>query len=275
MTGQSRKSADVEPVLRTLSRSPQPAAPAEFRDRLRAQFVGDVIPVPLKSPGRRGAPAHWERPAVAALGIAAALAVAVMLRPGPALRLVSASGTGVVAIDGHSTALDRTAEIARRLRPGAELRMPPEGQLDLEIPGIAAFQITGGSRVILPGRPGRWSARALRVSLEEGEVRVATGPRFRGTRLQVLTPETRAIVTGTTFAVIRNRDASCVCVLDGRVAMVGEASTDTVRSGFRRSVFRDHRPPLLEPILPMETMKLTMLRDQANRGAVPVTTAPR
>jgi hypothetical protein len=47
--------------------------------------------------------------------------------------------------------------------------------------------------------------------------------------------------------------------------MVGVASADTVWAGLRRSVYRDGRAPKVEPILPMETMKLTMLRAKAEQ----------
>ena len=71
------------------------------------------------------------------------------------------------------------------------------------------------------------------------------------------------MVKGTTLAVFRLPDASCVCVFEGEVAMLGGGHDDTVDAGTRRTVYRDGRPPLLEPIRPMETMKLSMLRDQA------------
>jgi hypothetical protein len=47
--------------------------------------------------------------------------------------------------------------------------------------------------------------------------------------------------------------------------MINNASAATVYAGFRRSVFRDGRAPRVEPIRPMETMKLTMLRAQAKQ----------
>jgi hypothetical protein len=170
-----------------------------------------------------------------------------------------------VAIDGQPTLLGTPEAIARRVHPGAVVVLPADAQLDIQLPGIVAIQIVGGSRVILPGSPGRWFGRSMVGSLEAGEVRITTGPAFGGCRLEVVTPEVRAIVTGTTLAVLRQPDASCVCVLEGQVAMVGVASADTVWAGLRRSVYRDGRAPKVEPILPMETMKLTMLRAKAEQ----------
>ena len=203
---------------------------------------------------------------MAASSAAVILALAWMHNAGPAWELTGSSGSGMVQIDGRPTPLDAPAEIARRLHSGADVLLPADAQLDLELPGIAVIQLVGGSHATLPGRPGRWFARSMVASLDTGEIRISTGPAFRGTRLEVVTPEARAIVTGTTLAVLRQADASCVCVLEGKVSMISNASAATVYAGFRRSVFRDGSAPRVEPIRPMETMKLTMLRTQAEQA---------
>jgi ferric-dicitrate binding protein FerR (iron transport regulator) len=171
-----------------------------------------------------------------------------------------------VQIDGRPTSLNAPAEIARRLHSGARVLLPADAQLDLRLPEMAVIQLVGGSHATLPSRPGRWFARSMVASLDAGEIRISAGPAFRGARLEVVTPEARAIVTGTTLAVLRQADASCVCVLEGRVSMIQDGSTATVYAGFRRSVFRDGSGPRVEPIRPMETMKLTMLRAQAEQA---------
>ena len=51
--------------------------------------------------------------------------------------------------------------------------------------------------------------------------------------------------------------------------MQSGALSEVVLEGTRRSVFRDGSAPLVEPIRPMETMKLSMLRDQATRELAP------
>jgi ferric-dicitrate binding protein FerR (iron transport regulator) len=255
-----RTTIDLESLQRSIRSLPRRTAHPEFRARLRAQFVQDAIPV-----RRRGAATTW-RITAAAASIAVILALGWFLNRGPSWTLAAASGSGAVEIDGHSVQLDAPAEIARRLRPGGRVRLPADAQLDLELPGKAMIQLVGGSSVTLPGTTGRWIGRSMTATLDAGELRGTTGPAFRGVRLTVRTPETRAIVTGTTFAVLRLPDASCVCVLEGSVAMITAGATDTVRAGLRRSVFRSARPPLVEPILPMETMKLTMLRDQARQA---------
>jgi ferric-dicitrate binding protein FerR (iron transport regulator) len=103
----------------------------------------------------------------------------------------------------------------------------------------------------------------------KGEVRFVTGPGFAGHRLDIHAPAARALVTGTTFAVITNADTTCVCVLDGTVTMEGvDGVREAVKAGTRRTVFRATGRAYAEEILPMERMKLQMLQDRV-RGKTP------
>lgn len=245
----------IESRLREARRIPPPPAPLEFRASLRARFVQGTIEAPggLRRRSLAG-------PLALAAGVAAVAAIALaLLDAGPPWRAGGAMGSGAVRLDGRPVAVESLR--GRALRSGSTLEVPEGLQLDLELPGVALMQVAGGTRVTVPGSPGR-IRREARCALESGEVRFATAPSFSG-RLAVHTPEIRARVAGTTFAVIRTAEGSCVCVLEGRVAQVAGAASDTVRAGFRRTIFRDGRPPLLEPILPMETMKLGMLREAA------------
>lgn len=241
---------------------PRPHPPWGFRDRLRRQFVRDEFPERARRPRPRR-PA-WGDVALAGGLAAALLALGLFANRGPSWKLVATSGSGTARVDGRDVPLGERALLERRLRRGARVRLPAGAQLDLELPGIALLQMAGGE-ARLPGGPGRWFARSMSASLVSGELRIATGPGFAGARLTVATPEARAIVTGTTLSVLRDREASCVCVFEGRVLMTGAGGPDTVRAGFRRSVYRGGTPPLLEPILPMESMKLGMLRDAARQ----------
>ena len=265
MTTRPGAGVELETLQVALRRIPRRGAPLEFHARLRGQFVRDEIPE--RAPRERAVGRRLALGAVAAVGgiAAALLLVAGPLNLGPAWKLTAATGTGTATIDGHLVPLGAPAALAHRLHPGAEVVLPPEAQLDLELPGIAVMQITGGTRATVPGHRGRWFGRSVTASLTSGELRLSTGPAFAGTRLTVVTPRARAVVTGTTLAVLCNRDTSCVCVFEGRVAMIGGVGSDTVRAGFRRTVFPDGRQPLLEPIRPMEAMKLGMLREAAHR----------
>lgn len=264
MTTRLGASADMDAVRIALSRIPRQGAPPEFRARLRLQFVLDTIPERSRHERRPSRLAVLRAVATAGAMAAAFLLVVWLVYPGPAWKLSAVTGTGMAQVDGRSVPLEATS-LAPRLRPGTEIILPPDAQLDLELPGIAVMQIVGGSRAVVPDRSSRWFTRSVTASLASGELRISTGPGFAGTRLTVITPEIRAVVTGTTLAVLRNPDASCVCVLEGKVAMIGVGVSDTVRAGFRRSVFRNGSPPLLEPIRPMETMKLGMLRELVER----------
>jgi hypothetical protein len=136
-------------------------------------------------------------------------------------------------------------------------------QVDLLCPGRLALQATAGSEFTVPRSPGRWIARASECAVDQGEVRFATGPRFHRARLRIALPSARVEVVGTTLAVICDRDSSCACVLDGQVTMTDMAGTvATVHAGERRTVSRD-KPAHVEPIRPMERMKLQMLDDRA------------
>ncbi len=240
-------------------RLPRPTAAPAFRSRLRDEFVRGVVAPPS---GRRAR--TWRRlarwlPAAAA----AVLAVLVASNAGEAPRVVRTTGDGDVRVDGRPEPALRGGAPARPLRPGARLHVPAGTELDLEWPGIARLQVPGGTELTIPRGPGRWFGRSCEIALEAGELRLTTLRRFEPARIAVRTPEARAIVTGTTLAVMRLADATCVCVLEGRVGMAAGGSTAIVHPGTRRSVFRDGRAPLVEPILPMEEMKLGMLRDHS------------
>lgn len=266
MTRRRLDPANLETLQRTLGELPRPAARPAFRERLRDQFTRDAIRGSDRAaPGRerRRAPLAW---ATAIAAAAALVVIGLRLNAGAAWSLAGTSGIGVVHVDGRAIALQSAGEIARALKPGSRVQLPEGAQLDLALPGSVLLQIVGGSDVTLPGRPGRWFVRSMSASLESGELRVSTGPGFPGMRLDVVTPEARAVVTGTTLAILRQPDASCVCVFEGRVAMQSGARSEPVLAGTRRSVFRDGRSPVVEPIRPMETMKLSMLRDQATQA---------
>ena len=247
--------------LRRLSR---PLPDDAFRARLKREFVagtmtspaGDLVPL-----GRtRRSMGGW----FGALAAAAAIIAVSVMNRGPQWEVRAVAGAGVVNIDGRSVALDDAPQLTRLLRAGARMAVPESAQIDLALQGYILMQVTGGTEATLPGGFGRWFGRSAEGTLESGELRVTTGPRFHGVHLLMRTPETFAEVAGTTFALIRNADSSCVCVLEGAISMSGRTSpADTVRAGFRRSVYGDGRVPRVEAIRPMEVMKLTMLRDQS------------
>jgi hypothetical protein len=201
------------------------------------------------------------------LGWAAAAAslvlVAVGLNRGPSWQLSASSGAGIAIIDRVPISMNHTQDLSVALRPGAVVQVPDDGELELMAPGNLVIQITGGTEAVLPGTPGRWFGREIAAELHRGELRITTGARFHGARLAIATPEAAVEVTGTTLAVIREPQGTCVCVLDGHV-MVGPKRQPMagVDAGRRRFVFTDGRPPEAADMRPVERVKLGLFRDQ-------------
>jgi ferric-dicitrate binding protein FerR (iron transport regulator) len=127
-----------------------------------------------------------------------------------------------------------------------------------------AMQLTGGTDLIIPPTPPRWFGRRSDLHVTQGEIRVTTGPAFRGARLAVTTPDALLHVTGTTFAVILEPSGTCVCVFEGSVD-VGRrsgASMEAVPEGHLRYVFRDGSMPKNSPMRDMERVKLAAFREE-------------
>jgi ferric-dicitrate binding protein FerR (iron transport regulator) len=255
-------------ALRSLER---PEADPTFRERLRREFIaGTLAPGPRRAeaagsvvalPRRRWR--GWQ--IAAACGAAAAAVIAlVTLNRAPGWELMSATGEGIVIVDRIPVPLGHAEDLSRRLRPGATLRLAAGSEVVVALPGQLAIQITPATTVTLPGAPGRWFGRHARGALEAGEVRITTGPGFRGARLALETPEAFVELTGTTLAVIREPEGTCVCVYEGKVAVgAKDESPEEVPSGTRRFVFQDGRPPERAEIRPAE---IGMLRRFRARG---------
>jgi hypothetical protein len=155
-------------------------------------------------------------------------------------------------------------DLERLMKPGVRLRVPEGVQMVLMARGAMVMQATPGTDVTLPKPPGRWFGRSSQGEVRAGEVRLTTGPRFRGARLALTTPEAQVHVTGTTLAVICDPEGTCVCVLEGHV-MVGrrEGPMAGVDGGRRRFVYNDDREPEAAEMRPVEAEQLALLRQQS------------
>ena len=232
-----------------------------FRASLRARFVDGSITAPVSAPvGAVPAPIAPRRPRVirpwaAALAAAALLAVAVFAwmpwpareaAPVPAWTVIAmtadstAGSTPIVEIDGRALAL--AALSASTVAPGARIALPPGVAIELHFTGELALETAPGTTFTVP------TAGPRRVAtVDHGEVRYVTGPRFAGTRLTVESPEARVEVTGTAFVVIAAPQMTCVCVGEGavRVAARGAvadstaASSQSIAAGSRREIYAD------------------------------------
>jgi len=244
-----------------------PRPDAAWRARLGREFASGTIErvgargAALRLPARRRFAFAWAAIPVAA---AAALMVVGTLNRGPGWELVSSRGAGEVLIDGVPVSMERAADLERRLKPGARLRLPADGELEIALAGQVAMQITGGTEVTLPAAGGRWIGRSVHAAIAGGELRITTGARFGGARLAITTPEVTVEVTGTTLAVIREPGGTCVCVLEGHVMVESRTggSRAPVEEGHLRFTFNDARPPANADIRPLEDVMLREFREQ-------------
>lgn len=237
---------------------PTPPADPTFRERLRSEFASGAIASRqlVARPRVRRARVAW---------FAAAAAAGLLLTWG-----VLADGTSWrVESDGAGVALDvngRSAEaVPATLRAGDEVQLRT-GSLDLVMPGVARLQVAEGTKLRVPALPRFAALRHGRARVLAGEARLATEAGYRGRRLDFDLPTASAQVTGTVMAVLIEGGQSCVCVLEGVVKM-RDARGHVVRvdAGTRRSVGPEGSEAVVEPIRPMEAMKLEMLRDRLGR----------
>lgn len=237
-----------------------PEASGEFRDRLKTEFTSGKVPAEIRRfPGFR-------RPLLFAMGIAAVAAVILLAiflgNEGPGWRLEEPLPAHLI-VNGTKMPVDDARAMDRMLQPGTAVACEDSTGATIASPDHLYVQLAPRSEVMLPETPSRWFDRTIEAEVMRGEVRFTTGEGFRGARLMVETPEVLVEVLGTTIAVIRKDFGTCVCVLEGsvRVGPKGDGRMEQVNEGRRRTIFNDGRPPFEEEILPMERMKLQMMRD--------------
>ena len=270
-------------ALRAIEALPEPApARADFRERLRREFAAGTLaprpreahaPSPAGPPrgvagrirpvgARRGPAAPW-RWALAAAATIVAIVAGQAINAGPPWRVVSAAGEGIATVDGRPIPMNHTQELAAMLTPGARVRVPPGGLIEIASARTLAIQMTSETDAVVPPIPGRWFGRRLTGQIQAGEWRITTGTNFRHARLAITTPAAHVEVTGTTLAVICEPQGTCVCVYEGRVR-VGRNRTDmaSVEHGRRRYIFLDGtREPETDVMRPIEQTALAEFRD--------------
>jgi hypothetical protein len=226
-----------DPIAGRFSDLPLAEADPRFRAALRRAFVeGDfgAHKQALRSPivGWR-----WVGVAVAAGVLFVAVA---LLNRGPAWQVADATGAHTVLIDGRPYASDDRRGITHALRAEADIDVPADGRLDLEWPDVALFEVTGGTRITLPDRPGRWLGRAASCSVKVGEIRLLTGRDYPGTKLTIHTPNGMIVVTGTMLSVECGEWGTCVCVLEGTAEVgVNPDRLDPIGPGYRKVMYND------------------------------------
>lgn len=234
---------------------PRPVADADYRARLKAQFVvGEVPEGELSGVQTPAAPHGSETPSRgwlpwAILTTAAALiAVLITMNPLPGPQLLAVAGGATVTVDGHEVADDG---LDTALQPGSHVVVGGDGPLDILYPGSFALRLGPGTDVILPERPGRWFKRDVIAPMDRGELSVRTGPDLAGGSLTVQTPEGRALIHGTLVSVFRNDDLTCVCLFEGTAdILTAETDLGGLPVGKRWVLFSDGSEPQLLDIVP-------------------------
>lgn len=245
-----KKQRLAQEAVRSLA---HPQAGADFRSRLKDQFVAGEIPeTRLSSSGESTSASSrpWVRWASLAAAAVLAFVVFSMNRlPGP--ELVATNGVGTVTVDGRELAADDSAGLEDALRAGARLQVGEGGLVDLVYPGSFVMRLDGGTEMVLPSLPGRWFLRTARSSMEIGEISVRTGPALAGGGLIVDTPEGRTAIHGTLVSVFRNVDLTCVCLFEGSASIsTAEKNLGGVPLGMRWVLFKDGSEPQLLDIAP-------------------------
>jgi len=227
---------------------------ADFQARLRREFVSGEIETARDTEGRSGKHPvgkiiRWSFAAVPALA-AAVIALVMLAGPGPRWEVRALSGEGIVKVDGTEVDAADADRLAELLKPGSRLTVPLGVQVELVYDDVVVFGIMDDSDVTIPSEiPGEGETLVATVVI--GELLTKTGPGFPGTRLELVSPEGRTEITGTTLAINSGVGYTCVCVLEG-IASVGRdrAHCDKVPGGMRKVMFSDGQEPMFVVIEP-------------------------
>ncbi len=240
---------------------PEPSARNAFRDRLREDFVARRVTPPSHRARPAGGPLRWIWGVTVPAAAALLILLAVSLNRGTGWRVLNPPSGARLLVGGRAVPLEDGRAVTHALRDGGRLELRDSVLVNLTSPGRLTVQLLPGTEMTLPAPPGRWFRRAVRATINAGEMRITTDRGFHGARLFVDTPEVEVEVTGTTLAVIRPDFGSCVCVFDGtvRVAPRGGAA-ETVSSGHRFTYFKDGNRIDRGDMLPQERIKLGMLQ---------------
>jgi hypothetical protein len=238
----------LTPETRLMGRDPRPSEKARERPRA-ASFRG-----------RRGAGAGLSLAAAAA---AAAAVVALWIGSLPA-----ESWVVLESVDGE---LDdgRPLDAGHRF-PFGTLVTPGIGSADVQLGESLRIFAPPGARVELPPGPGRWIGRSRALRVEEGQIFATTGARPLGFERVVVSPETRARIDGTTFAVLRNDAGTRVGLWEGQIRAESPDGVHAVDvpAGMRVQFFAGGLEPAMAPLSDEERTRLQALHEAGLARAV-------
>lgn len=242
---------------------PRPVAGAEFRARLKQQFVEGTIPeTPLRDAAPDSDMPRALRPETQRLGrlwlgwtalaAVAVFAVAVLgfnRLPGP--QLVATNGAGIVTVAGKQYDATDTGGIEGALRSGARVVVGEGARIDIVYPGSFVLRATEGTDMIMPDRPGRWFRRTVEAPMEAGELSVRTGPQLAGGSLVVRTPDSQTVIHGTLVSILKNEALTCICLYEGDAEVhCSSGNLGSVPPGQRWVVYSDGSKPQRKEIVP-------------------------
>lgn len=205
---------------------------------------------------------------IAALGVLIAIVAAVAFfnaRSGWEVAVME--GEGSPSVDGRPVPAADARQLARRLRPGARLRLPPTLRLVIRSRGALRVEIAPGADVTIPRLPGRWWGRRAACELESGAIHVAAETGFAGALLTVTTPGARVELRRGTALVAAEPRGTRVGVLAGevRTVMPGAAVSLGVPPGSEVFLFHAALDPARAPLGAADREALARLDRAARR----------
>ena len=213
-----KKQRLAQEAVRSLA---HPQADADFRARLKGQFVAGEIPetgLSSSDPSTSASSRQWLRWAsLAAAAVLAFVIFSLNRLPGP--ELVATNGVGTVTVDGRELAADDSVGLEEALRAGARLQVGEGGSVDSSTRAVLSCGWMRAPIWCCPRVQGAGSCGPPDPAWNIGEISVRTGPALAGGGLIVDTPEGRTAIHGTLVSVFRNDDLTCVCLIEGSASI--------------------------------------------------------
>jgi ferric-dicitrate binding protein FerR (iron transport regulator) len=245
---------DERAELEALRKLPRQDASAELRASARSVFMEGAASHQIVR-------ARAQRPRRTAISTLVALAAVVALFffasvPRGTWTIVDIHMADEVLVDGEAPVVGATVA-------GGPVRTTPCSEVELAFEDRLHLRFLSDASAELPEAPGRWLNRDRTLWLDQGEVYGSTGGEALDFRLRLQTDEASALLTGTTFAVIRLEDATCFCLYSGSIEFTSAGAEQSVSLpvGQRVFIYKDGREPVFEPLTDRERMKLQMLHD--------------
>lgn len=249
-------SPDETRALEALGRLERPLASSDTRERVRDAFLkGGAAPEIVVQPE---APFRFRWRQLIAIPIAAAIMILLIFGSTPSERWTLTDVIGADSVEFGGAIASPGVTLSQ-----GTITTSDSSEVEVQLGDDLRFRMLASSKVVLSDPPGRWFGRSAVVHLEAGEIYGTTGGTHPDFALQLETPEAYAEVHGTTFAVFRTEDATCFCLWAGALEVTPKDTEESLDLPveMRVYVYKDGRPPEIQPISDMERMKLSMTHD--------------